>query len=187
MLWLVTGNPTKSRQSQYNVRVDFNATAKDLLVFSMYRVPQSSDSFNGSTREMNAFHHTQVNEAETILWNRVFSGSLLNEARANAAGWRWRDLDNNPDGPWGLPTTYIQNVDGSSTIGTIQPNNHLDFGIGAPGLFDQWTFGFKNTLTKVLKSHTLKMGGEVTRMTVRRHVAHGRRGPRTTSTTCGTS
>ncbi len=55
------------------MRVDFNATAKDLLAFSMYRVPQSSDSFNGSTREMNAFHHTQVNEAETILWNRVFS------------------------------------------------------------------------------------------------------------------
>jgi hypothetical protein len=164
LLWLSTGNPTKSTASQYNARVDFNATAKDLLVFSMYRVPQSSDSFNGSTREMNAFHHTQVNEAETILWNRVFSGSLLNEARANAAGWRWRDLDNNPDGPWGLPSTYIQDVNGSSTIGTIQPNNHLDFGIGAPGLFDQWTFAFKNTLTKVLKSHTLKMGGEVTRM-----------------------
>jgi hypothetical protein len=164
LLWLVTGNPTKSTAQQYNVRVDFNATAKDLLAFSMYRVPQSSDSFNGSTREMNAFHHTQVNEAETILWNRVFSGSLLNEARANAAGWRWRDLDNNPDGPWGLPSTYIQNIDGSSTIGTVQPNNHLDFGIGPPGLFDQWTFAFKDTLTKVVKSHTLKMGGEVTRM-----------------------
>ncbi len=94
----------------------------------------------------------------------LLAASLLNEARANAAGWRWRDLDNNPDGPWGLPTVYIQDVNGSSTIGTIQPNNHLDFGIGAPGLFDQWTFGFKDTLTKVCKSHTIKMGGEVTRM-----------------------
>lgn len=164
LLWLVAGNPQKSTATQYNVRVDFNATAKDLLAFSMYRVPQSSDSFNGSTREMNAFHHTQVNEAETILWNRVFSGSLLNEARANAAGWRWRDLDNNPDGPWGLPTVYMQDVSGASTIGTIQPSNHLDFGIGAPGLFDQWTFAFKDTLTKVVKSHTIKMGGEITRM-----------------------
>ena len=167
MLWLVTGNPTKSTASQYNVRIDFNATANDLLAFSMYRVPQSSDSFNGTTREMNQFHHTQVNEAETIIWNHVFSPTLLNEARANAAGWRWRDFDNNPDGPWGLPSTYIQSVDGSGTIGTLQPdpNNHLDFGIGAPGLFDQWTFSVKDTLTKVYKSHTLKAGAEVTRMT----------------------
>ena len=94
----------------------------------------------------------------------MFSSTTLNEARANAAGWNWRDLDNNPDGPWGLPSTYIQGVDGSGTIGTIQPDNHLDFGIGAPGLFDQWTFGVKNTLTKVFKSHTIKMGGELTRM-----------------------
>jgi Carboxypeptidase regulatory-like domain/TonB dependent receptor-like, beta-barrel len=165
LLWLLTGNPTKSTQTQYNARVDFNATTKDLIAFSMYRVPTSSDSLNGSTREMNQFHHTTVNEAETILWNRVFSSTLLNEARANAAGWRWRDLQNNPDRPWGLPPTYIQNVDGSGTIGAIQPDNHLNFGIGAPGLFDQWTFSVKDTLTKVYKSHTLKMGGEVTRMT----------------------
>ena len=164
ILWLVTDNPTESAASQYNVRVDFNATANDLLAFSMYRVPQSSDSFNGSTREMNRFHHTQINEAETLIWNRIFSPSLLNEARANAAGWRWRDLDNNPDGPWGLPSVFIQSIDGSGTIGGIQPNNHLDFGIGAPGLFDQWTLGFKNTLTKVYNSHTIKMGGEITRM-----------------------
>ena len=131
----------------------------------MFRVPQSSDSFNGSTREMNAFHHTQLNEAETVIWNRVFSSSMLNEARANVAGWNWKDLENNPEGPWGLPSIYIQRVDGSGTIGTIQPDNHLDFGIGAPGLFDQKTIGVKNTLTKVMKSHTLKMGGEITHMT----------------------
>ncbi len=162
--WRANVNPTKSKAEQYNVRVDFNATAKDLIAFSMFRVPQSSDSFNGSTREMNLFHHTQVNEAETVLWNHVFSSNMLNEARANLAGWNWKDLENNPDGPWGLPSVYIQRVDSSGTIGTIQPSNHLDFGIGAPGLFDQKTIGVKNTLTKVLKSHTLKMGGEITRM-----------------------
>ncbi len=131
----------------------------------MFRVPQSSDSFNGSVREMNAFHHTQLNEAETVIWNHVFSAGMLNEARANVAGWNWKDLENNPDGPWGLPSVYIQRVDGSGTLGTIQPDNHLDFGIGAPGLFDQKTIGVKNTLTKVMKSHTLKMGGEITHMT----------------------
>lgn len=163
--WRANVNPTSSKAEQYNLRVDFNATADDLIAFSMFRVPQSSDSFNGSTREMNLFHHTQLNEAETVLWNHVFSSSMLNEARANIAGWNWKDLENNPEGPWGLPSIYVQRVDSSGTIGTIQPANHLDFGIGAPGLFDQKTIGVKNTLTKVLNSHTLKMGGEITHMT----------------------
>jgi carboxypeptidase family protein len=162
--WRANINPTKSKAEQYNVRVDFNITPNDLIAFSMFRVPQSSDSFNGSVREMNAFHHTQLNEAETVIWNHVFSPSLLNEARANVAGWNWKDLENNPEGPWGLPSVYIQRVDGGSTLGTLG-DNHLDFGIGAPGLFDQKTIGVKNTLTKVLNSHTIKMGGEITRMT----------------------
>ncbi|MGH9374511.1 MAG: carboxypeptidase regulatory-like domain-containing protein, partial [Vicinamibacterales bacterium] len=99
--WRANVNPTTSKAEQYNLRVDFNAASTDLVAFSMFRVPQSSDSFNGSTREMNLFHHTQLNEAETVLWNHVFSSSMLNEARANVAGWNWKDLENNPTGPWG--------------------------------------------------------------------------------------
>jgi hypothetical protein len=164
--WRANVNPSKSKAEQYNLRVDFNATAKDLIAFSMFRVPQSSDSFNGTAREMNLFHHTQVNEAETVIWNHTFSGSMLNEARANIAGWNWKDLDNNPDGPWGLPSAYMHRVDSSGTIGTIsQGDNKMSFGIGAPGLFDQKTIGVKNTLTRVMRSHTIKMGGEITRMT----------------------
>ena len=130
--WRANLSPTESKAEQYNFRVDFNATSQDLIAFSMFLVPQSSDSYNGSTREMNLFHHTQMNEAETVIWNHVFSSSMVNEARANLAGWNWKDLENNPEGPWGLPSTYIQRVDSSGTIGTIQPDNHLDFGIGRP-------------------------------------------------------
>jgi len=164
--WRANLNPTKSKAQQYNVRVDLNLTANDLVAFSMFRVPQTSDSFNGSVREMNAFHHEQTNEAETVLWNHVFSPTMLNEARANVAGWNWKDLDNNPEGPWGLPSIQFKRGDASATLGTMPDgDNHLDFGIGAPGLFDQKTIGVKDTLTKVVNSHTIKMGGEITRMT----------------------
>jgi carboxypeptidase family protein/TonB-dependent receptor-like protein len=162
ILFISNSAPNKVTEAQYNGRIDFNLTSKDLLAFSLYRVPASSDSFNGAFRDMNAFHHTVTNEAETILWNRTFSPSLLNEARANAAGWRWKDLQNNPNGPWGLPVTNIGVLNGpSNNVGTGTVQN---WGIGAPGLFDQWTYGVKDTLTKVLHSHTLKMGGEVTRL-----------------------
>lgn len=156
--------PSSTTEAQYNGRIDFNVTSKDLLAFSIYRVPVISDSLNGAPRQMNAFHHTVINEAETMLWNHTFSPTLLNEVRANAAGWRWKDLPNNPNGPWGLPTANFQDLfapNGNQGFGTANVNG---FGIGAPGTFDQWTYAVKDVLTKVYKSHTIKMGGEVTRL-----------------------
>jgi hypothetical protein len=155
--------PNTTIEAQYNFRIDFNATHKDLLAFSMYRVPTSSDSFNGSFVPMNLFHHKVINEAETFLWNRSFSPTLLNEARVNAAGWRWQDLKNNPNGPWGLPSAYFQdlNAPNGDGYGTASVGN---LGIGAPGTFDQWTYAVKDVLTKVHGSHTIKMGGEVTKL-----------------------
>jgi Carboxypeptidase regulatory-like domain/TonB dependent receptor len=133
-------SPSQNTQVQYNGRIDFNVTSRDLIAFTIYHVPVTSTSINGNgTREMNLFHH-----------------SVINEARVNAAGWRWKDLDNNPQGAWGLPPIVF------NTIGTsLSPNG---FGLGAPGTFDQWTYAVKDTLTKVHNSHTLKMGGEVTRL-----------------------
>jgi hypothetical protein len=164
-LAFITGilSPSTTGEAQYNGRVDFNATSRDLIAFSIYYVPTSSTSINGNgTREMNLFHHSVISEAETALWDHTFSPTLVNEARLNAAGWRWKDLQQNPNGPWGLPPIIFNNAfNNNPTLGTITPNG---FGIGAPGTFDQWTYGAKDVLTKVHNSHTLKMGGEVTRL-----------------------
>lgn len=160
----ITGidSPSTSTEAQYNGRLDFNLTSRDLIAFSMYYVPSNSTSLNGSgARAMNLFHHSVINEAETALWDHTFTPTMINEVRLNAAGWRWKDLDNNPNGPWGLPPVNIQNVNGPATIGTLVPNG---FGIGAPGTFDQWTYAAKDVLTKIRGAHTMKMGGEFTRL-----------------------
>jgi hypothetical protein len=152
-------SPSTSTEAQYNGRVDFNATSKDLIAFTIYYTPVTSTSINGNgVREMNTFHHSVINEAETGLWDHTFSPTLINEARINAAGWRWKDLALNPNGPWGLPPIALDSLGSSNGLG---PNG---FGIGVPGTFDQWTYGLNDTLTKVHGSHTLKMGGEVTRL-----------------------
>lgn len=161
--------PDNSVNVQYNFRVDFNATSKDLLAFSMYYIPTSNDSFNGAAIPMNLFHHKVINEAETLLWNHTFSPSLLNEARINAAGWRWQDLKNNPNAPWGLPTANFEELNAPTDSNNVPlsygTNGHINgFGIGAPGTFDQWTYAAKDVLTKVHGSHTIKMGGEITKL-----------------------
>jgi hypothetical protein len=156
-------NPQSTNEKQYQGRVDFNLTSRDLIAFSIYYVPVSSTSLNGSgTRLMNNFNHQVLNEAYTGLWDHTFSPTLVNEARFNAAGWRWKDLELNPNGPWGLaPVNIANNPFNGNTIGSLATNG---FGIGAPGTFDQWTYGAKDVVTKVSGVHTIKFGGEYTRL-----------------------
>jgi Carboxypeptidase regulatory-like domain len=161
-------SPSNTIEAQYNGRIDFNVTSKDLLAFSLYRVPTSNDSYNGAFVPMNLFHHTVINEAETLLWDHTFSPTIVNELRINAAGWRWKDLQNNPNGPWGLPNLFFQDVFAPNNNDNVAEGygtaNIKNLGIGAPGTFDQWTYAAKDVLTKVYRSHTIKVGGEVTKL-----------------------
>jgi len=149
-------NPSSSSHTQYNGRLDYNLTSKDLIAFSLYHVPNTSTGINGNgTRLMNTFNSNYLNHAETVLWDHTFSPSLLNEVRVNAAGWMNKDLGNNPNAPWGLPQIGINGT------GSISVNG---FGIGSFNGFDQWTYAAKDVLTKVHGAHTMKMGGEFTRL-----------------------
>jgi hypothetical protein len=150
-----TVQPNSTIEDQYHGRLDWNVTSRDLVAFSIYEVPVSTSFYNGPARPMNFYHHDAINEALTGLWDHTFSPTLVNEARFNAAGWRWNEIASNPQEPWGLPTDNIDN------IGSAAPQN---FGAPGPSVFDQWTYSAKDTLTKVQGSHTLKFGGEFTRL-----------------------
>ncbi|MGB7849072.1 MAG: carboxypeptidase regulatory-like domain-containing protein [Candidatus Acidiferrum sp.] len=153
-------NPSNSNHVQYNGRLDFNATSRDLVAFSMYYVPNSSTSINGNgTRLMNRFNSTYTNRAATLLWDHTFGSTLVNEARLNAAGWMNKDLASNPNAPWGLPQVSF------NATGNLSGGNPIQgFGIGSFNGFDQWTYAGKDVLTKIHGAHTMKMGGEFTRL-----------------------
>jgi hypothetical protein len=156
--------PENSTHRQYNARVDFNATSKDLFAFSMYYVPNSSTSINGNGfRLMNKFNSTYKNRAATFLWDHTFSPSLVNEARVNAAGWLNKDLDQNPNAPWGLPQVGV-NAIGNIPCTNCGEDSFAGWGIGSFNGFDQWTYAAKDVLTKIHGAHTMKMGGEFTRL-----------------------
>ena len=88
-------NPTTSDFKQYNGRIDANVTGKDHVSFAIYWVPTSLTKLNGGLGYQ-LFTHSQVNDAFSVIWNHTFSPSFLNEARANAAGWRYNELESNP-------------------------------------------------------------------------------------------
>ncbi len=144
--------PRNSDFKSYNGRLDADATKSDHLSFSIYWVPASTTSYNGGYA-YDLFHHSQVNNATSVIWNHTFSPTFLNEARANAAGWRYNELGSNPQAPFGLPSDSVGGVGG---IGS--------FSVGAPSHLDQWTYTYKDVATKVLRSQTMKFGFDLTRL-----------------------
>jgi hypothetical protein len=158
----ITSNPTTFTAVQYNGRLDADVTAKDRIGFAIYWVPLSRDNFNGN-RAYDIFHHTQINDAFSVIWNHTFSPTLLNELRANAAGWRWNEVKDNPQSPVGFPTDNIGAGDlnlptaiGNISIGSFGPN------VGS--ILNQWTYSYKDVATKIIGRHTIKFGGEATRL-----------------------
>src|SRR6266481_145896 len=151
-----TSSATTSRSEQYNGRLDWDVTLKVRIAPTIYYVPQGASCLNGGARAYNFLHHEQINEAFSGVWNHTFSSSLLNEARVNAAGWRWNEVGSNPQSPVGLPSDSIGNL---GTIGA--PNS---FGPNVGSILNQWTYTFKDVATKIYGPHTIKFGGEVTRL-----------------------
>jgi hypothetical protein len=152
----ITSSTTTSTKDQYNGRIDADVTTKDRIGFAIYYVPQSTTFLNGPSRDYNLFHHSQINEAFSGIWNHTFSPTMLNEARVNAAGWRWNEVNSNPQSPVGLPSDSIGNL---GSIGA--PNG---FGPSVGSILNQWTYSFKDVATKIIGNHTIKFGGEVTRL-----------------------
>src|SRR5438270_1511474 len=140
VVFLQTTSPNQQTSQQFNGRLDFQITQNDLVAYSIYHVPTATTSFNGPFRAANLFHHDQTNYAQTALWNHIFSGTLLNELRADAAGWKWNEFASNPQLPYGLPQAHITSTSGT-TIGTIEP---AFFGANFGSIFNQNTYSVRD-------------------------------------------
>jgi Carboxypeptidase regulatory-like domain len=151
----ITSNPTTFTATQYNGRLDVDLTQRDRLTFAMYWVPLSKTDYNGGERAYDLFHHTQINDAFSAIWNRTISSTFLNEARVNAAGYRWNEVSSNPQLPVGLPLDNIGQT-GSITLSAFGPS------VGT--VLNQWTYSFKDVATKIIGRHSVKFGGELTRL-----------------------
>ncbi|HEY0786062.1 MAG TPA: TonB-dependent receptor [Acidobacteriaceae bacterium] len=150
-----TLTPTQITNEQYNGRLDVNASKNDRVSFTIYWVPSNTTNYNGTARAYNLYHHAVTNDAFAGIWNHTFSSSLLNEARVNAAGWRFNDAASNPQEPFGLAQDTVQN------IGNITLNY---FGAPGPSQYNQWTYSYQDVATKILGRHSIKFGGGVTRL-----------------------
>ncbi len=149
-----TVNPTSDSYSQYNGRVDANVTNRDLVTGTVFWVPTTQSQYLGDVRAANFGNIATTNNAFTVLWDHTFSPNLVNEARANAAGFRFNEIASNPTYPFGIPHLSMDNQ-GSA------PLNQYGTAF-APAVRNQWTYSYGDTVTKVQGSHQLKFGGVYT-------------------------
>lgn len=152
VMFLQTRGPNKVTNQQFNGRLDYNLSEKDSLTFSVYWVPVDNKFFNGPARSHNLFNHNSTARSFTGIYTRTISPTMINEARFGLSGWDWNEFESNPQMPWGLPTANLWGMGG---IGVAN--------FGAPGfsIFDQKTLNYRDTLTKIQGSHTLKFGADV--------------------------
>jgi hypothetical protein len=145
---------------QFNGRVDYSITPSDLVAFSTYFVPVDTDSndpavWGNTARPVGDFTSERRNMVGTLLWTRTLSPTMLNEARFNVTRWYFDEITSNPSQPWGLPRLWV-----NQPVGTENPLVSYGPGIG-PGVFYQTTYNFRDTLTKVIDTHAIKIGGDV--------------------------
>jgi hypothetical protein len=145
--------PDNTTAQQFNPRIDFQATAKDLIAFSAYLVPNTrtfNDAGGNKGRPGLDFTSARRNTVGTLLWTRTISPTMVNEARFNVTRWYFDEFQSNPNIGWGLPSAN------ACFEQCVNFANHL-----GPGVFYQTTYNFRDTVSKVVNAHALKFGVDI--------------------------
>lgn len=150
--------PSRNRGNQYNARFDFTPTSNDSITFSTYLTKQDnlgSDS-PAQGRPIADLPFKPFNSSATILYSRVISATVLNEARLN--GTRFSS-DQAADAAaasvnFGIPRVEVEGLPIGGRIRFGSPQSE-----STPGVLAQNIFEFSDTLSKVFGNHATKFGG----------------------------
>ena len=157
---VVVNNPDNQVATQWNGRIDYQVTSRDLATFTIFWVPNDNTGFfNGPARGTNVWSSNHLNYSMAGLWNHTFAPTLINELRFNVARWYYDEVKSNPNSPFGLPADQF--VNGNAPFGGISMQCCPVFGAPGPGVFYQTTYNLRDTLNKVYHSHSLKFGADI--------------------------
>ena len=143
--------PTSSSGNQYNGRIDYHQ-GNNQFAGSFYLTPLDVTGFTGNSRPNQDINSRWRNGVATFLWNRTFSGTMLNELRFNATRWHNNEYAANPNGIWGLPNLQLESTPLARVVwGMPQGDN-------SPGMFAQNQYELRDVLSKLYGRHGLKAG-----------------------------
>jgi len=155
---VIIAAPTTNRPKQYNLRFDFTPRSKDQITVSTYLTRSffvGSDA-GAAARPQADITSSPHNSAFTVLYNRTFSPTWLNEARFNFTKFAFNEVESSNQTNFGIPRVEIEN--------TFADGSRIRFGANqsetTPGIFSEKTFEVRDIISNLRGNHGLKFGGE---------------------------
>src|SRR5216684_3056390 len=145
--------PSSTNGNQYNWRLDYNR-GKDQFAFSTYltRANNLGSDAGGRSRPQGDIAQKPQNQTEALAWIRLLSPTLANEARFNFTRFSFNQVTANENVNFGVPRVEIEGYS----------FDRIRFGAdrseSTPAVFSQNTYNFRDTLSKVIRTHALKVG-----------------------------
>ena len=148
--------PSSTNGNQYNWRVDYNR-GKDQFAFSTYltRANNLGSDSGGRSRPLADIAQKPQNQSEALTWIRILSSTMVNEARVNFTRFSFNQVTANSNVDFGIPRVEIEGY------GFDRIRFGADRSESTPAVFVQNTFNFRDTLSKVIRTHALKFGFEL--------------------------
>lgn len=158
---VVIAAPTTNRPKQYNARFDFTPNTKDQFTFTTYLTRSffvGSDT-GAAARPQADITSSPHNNAFTVLYNRIFSPRLLNEARFNFTQFKFDEVESSRETNFGIPRVEVE--------GMLTDGRRIRFGANqsetTPGIFSEKTFEFRDKVSYVKGNHGLSFGADYRR------------------------
>jgi hypothetical protein len=148
-------NPSEFTGHQFHTKINYELTSNDSIALTTIFTPQRNLGADSAARSrpMADILSQRLNWETAVLYNRVLSTSMANEARFNITRWGYNEIDSNPDVNFGIPRVEVEGL----------PFDRIRFGAnrseGTPGIFSETQLEFSDTLTKITGNHALKVGG----------------------------
>ena len=145
--------PSSTSGNQYNWRVDYHH-GKDLFAFSAYvtRLNTIGSDSGGRSRPQGDIATKPQNQTEALSWIRTLTPTMVNEARLNFTRFAFNQVSANQAVDFGIPRIEIEGYN----------FDRIRFGAdrseSTPAVFVENTINFRDVLSKVIRTHALKMG-----------------------------
>ncbi len=150
-------NPNSFRGNQFFSRVDYNATANDSIAISTFFTPTLSNGGDtgGRSRPMGDIISDRLAFSAALIYNRVISAKMFNQARINYSGFSFDEVASNPNTNFGIPRIEVEGL----------PFDRIRFGAprgeNTPGILSEKSVDFSDTFNWVIGSHALKLGTQL--------------------------
>jgi hypothetical protein len=148
--------PSQSRGNQYNGRIDWQATQKDLVAGSVYLTKLDNLNASGAagSRPMGDVPFKPQNSAATLIYIHTFSAAWINELRGNATRFDDNALsDGGNTVNYGIPYVNVQDYPLALQYGVYATNT-------TPANFAENTYEIRDTVSHTFGSHTIRAGYE---------------------------